>query len=243
MAHALPIVTGPLIVVAATRTSQSQFEENSPLARSLKRVGQLTPLSLRLYSDNRLALGTCYNQAIDEAPRSARLIFVHDDVFIDDWMAGARVIEALQQFDVVGVAGNMRRQHGQETWYLKPGREVDGVRHVGDFDHPHLSGAVAHGAPGTGAISTYGPAPARVRMIDGVLIAARADRLHESGVRFDPSFGFHLYDLDFCRSAERAGLSLGTWPIAVTHFSRGESVQSQEWAAACNRYLAKYGEG
>jgi hypothetical protein len=33
-----------------------------------------------------------------------------------------------------------------------------------------------------------------------------------SGVRFDPAFSFHLYHLDFCRSAERAGLAIGIWP-------------------------------
>jgi len=96
-------VTAQLIFVTATRLSQAQFESGSPLAQSLRRVGQLTPLALRLFADNRAALGSCYNQAIDEAPRGACLVFVHDDVFIDDWMAGARIVEALQRFDVVGV--------------------------------------------------------------------------------------------------------------------------------------------
>jgi len=191
-------VTAQLIFVTATRLSQTQFESGSPLAQSLRRVGQLTPLALRLFVDNQAALGSCYNQAIDEAPRGACLVFVHDDVFIDDWMAGARIVEALQRFDVVGVAGNTRRQSGQETWYLQPGLEREGMRHPGVMDHPHLSGAVAHGEPGSDSVSAYGPAPARVQLLDGVLIAARADRLHDSGVRFDPAFAFHLYDLDFC---------------------------------------------
>ncbi|MFM7568981.1 MAG: hypothetical protein ACKO8O_09795, partial [Betaproteobacteria bacterium] len=77
-------VTAQLIFVTATRLSQAQFESRSPLAQSLRRLGQLTPLALRLFADNRAALGSCYNQAIDEAPRGACLVFVHDDVFIDD---------------------------------------------------------------------------------------------------------------------------------------------------------------
>ncbi len=111
------------------------------------------------------------------------------------------------------------------------------------MDHPYLTGAVAHGEPGSESMSAYGPSPVRVKLLDGVLIAARADRLRDSDVRFDPALAFHLYDLDFCRAAERAGLAIGTWPIAITHRSRGESVRSQKWAQACLRYLTKYGEG
>ncbi len=50
----------------------------------------------------------------------------------------------------------------------------------------------------------------------------RGGRLERSGVRFDPRFAFHYYDLDVCRSARRAGLSLGTWPLPLVHASGGE---------------------
>lgn len=207
-------MSGPLIFVTATRSSRAEFEATSPLGLSLSRVGQLTPLRLRLFPENNAPLGNCYNIAIEEAPSGALLVFVHDDVHIDDWMAGARIAEGLQRFDVLGIAGNTRRQPGQETWYMRPGRVVGGVRHIAEFDHPHLSGAIGHGRPREASISVYGPAPAPAKLLDGVFIAAQVDRLRESGVRFDPALGFHLYDLDFCRAAEHAGLSLGTWPIA-----------------------------
>ena len=232
----------PLIFVSATRLSQAEFEAQSPLARSLVRLGGSTPLRLRLFAQNQQALGQCYNQAIDEAPTGACLVFVHDDVYIDDWMAGARLLEALQRFDVVGVAGNTRRQPGQQTWYLQPGPVVQGVRSPGGFDHPFLSGAIGHGSPSQGHISVYGPAPQAVQLLDGVLLAARVDRLRQRGVRFDPALAFHFYDLDFCRTALQAGLSLGTWPLAITHASGGESIFSAQWRQACGLYQAKYGE-
>jgi GT2 family glycosyltransferase len=81
-----------------------------------------------------------------------------------------------------------------------------------------------------------------VAVLDGVFLAARAGRLQESGVRFDPSLGFHLYDLDFCRSAEAAGLRIGTWPIALTHASSGDSIRSSAWAASLELYFRKWGE-
>jgi hypothetical protein len=40
---------------------------------------------------------------------------------------------------VVGVAGNTRRHFGQQTWYLRPGSSVNGVRGTGVVDHPHLT--------------------------------------------------------------------------------------------------------
>ncbi len=226
----------PLIFVSATRDSRAQFESTSPLARCLAQIGTLTSLRLRLFENNRQALGHCYNQALDEAPDEAYLVFVHDDVHIDDWMAGARVIEALQRFDIIGVAGNIRRQAGQVTWYLQPGREGQ----AGPFDHPHLRGAIRHATAGRAELSAYGPAPAAVELIDGVFMAARVDRLRQHGVRFDPALGFHFYDLDFCRAARRAGLSVGVWPIAITHASGGASIHSAQWQQSCALYLAKY---
>ena len=80
-----------LVFVTATRDSRSDFDRRSPLARSLPRMGQLTPLGLKLHADNRRPLADCYNEAIDEAADDDLLVFVHDDVSIDDWMAGAQI--------------------------------------------------------------------------------------------------------------------------------------------------------
>ena len=99
-----------------------------------------------------------------------------------------------------------------------------------------------HGAPGAGHVDAFGPVPAEVKLLDGVLLAARAAVLKASGVRFDPQFAFHFYDTDFCRSCERAGLRMGTWPIALTHASAGAGWATSGWDAAYRAYLAKWGE-
>lgn len=104
-----------------------------------------------------------------------------------------------------------------------------------------VSGAVAHGKNPFGPVSYFGPAPAACDLLDGVFLAARAGRLCESGVRFDPRFRFHFYDLDFCRTARQAGLRVGTWPIAPVHQSEG-GFDTPEWHAAYSDYLAKWGE-
>ncbi|PQA83510.1 hypothetical protein C5F52_08680 [Limnohabitans sp. TS-CS-82] len=243
-----------LTFVSATRLTRSEFEASSPLARSLRVLGQLTPLRLQLAAQNTRPLADVYNAAIQASSGDEILVFVHDDVAIDDWMTGARLPEALSMFDVVGVAGNRRRQPGQETWYLQPSRMVNGKRCEGSLDIDWLSGAVLHGpqTPSTaqqassptaqdpGLITVYGPAPAAVQLLDGMFLAARGALLKSRGVAFDPQLGFHLYDLDFCRSAQKAGLKLGTWPLALTHASGGASARSQAWTASCALYQRKW---
>lgn len=230
-----------LTFVCATRDSRAGFESQSLLGRSLPQVAQMLPLRLCLFDNNSRPLGDCYNQAIDEAGPDDVLVFVHDDVSLDDWLCGWRVQEALLHFDVVGVAGNRRCQPGQSTWWLQPApkdAQPDGL----PWDHGQLSGAIRHlDAEGT-TVSHYGPMPAPVVLLDGVFMAVRARTLQDSGVRFDPALGFHFYDLDFCRAATAAGLRLGTWPIAISHRSAGESMQSQAWRDSRALYWRKHHE-
>jgi len=57
--------------------------------------------------------------------------------------------------------------------------------------------------------------------------------------RFDPTFPFHLYHLDFCRSAEQAGLRLGVWPLDLIHAS-GSAAFTQSWKACGLLYRQKW---
>ena len=232
-----------LTLVSATRSAQAEFVQSAWLARSLRRVATSASARLRLFADNSRPLPECYNQALDEAADDDVLVFVHDDVYFDDWMLGQRIHDALQRFDVVGVAGNTRRLPMQLAWYLMPGAaDAQGRLLLQEFDRAHLSGVVAHGEPAQSELTVFGPTPQAVAVLDGVLLAARAGRLRQAGVRFDPQFAFHFYDLDFCRSAQAAGLRLGTWPLAITHASRGGSVQSDAWQESARRYVAKWGD-
>ena len=233
-----------LTFVCATRSAREDFASSTLLGRSLARVSQMSPLRLCLFERNTRALGDCYNEALANAASDDVLVFVHDDVTLDDWTCGWRVLEALMHFDVVGVAGNRRCQRRQQTWYLQPapaGSDESVTRLA--WDHGQLSGAIMHGQDGLAILSNYGPTPSPVALLDGVFLAMRAGQLQQSGVRFDASLGFHFYDLDFCRQASAVGLKLGTWPIAITHSSRGESVHSLAWQRSRDAYFDKYGEG
>lgn len=226
-------------LVSATRYSRQQFMQRCLLGLCLPRIGQYQPVGLNLYADNSQPLGFCYNQKIEQADPDDVLVFVHDDVFIEDWMLAIRLFEALERFDVVGVAGNRRLQPGQQAWHLLPGAVSS--RATPKWDAEQLSGAVGHGSsPGQANLTVFGPSPQAVMVLDGVFLAARAAVLQQSGVRFDAELGFHFYDLDFCRTASEAGLRLGTWPIAITHQSSGESIFSNAWATSLQKYQQKW---
>ena len=222
-----------LIFVTATRWSKPEFELRAPLSPSLTPVHEVTPLELRVFANNTRALAWSYNQVIDAAEPNDVLVFVHDDVVVDDWMLGWRLQEALLHFDVVGVAGNRRRQSEQTTWLMLP--------HTNQWDMAYVSGLIMHGSARRKALTFFGSTPAKVKLLDGVLLAARAGRLQTQRVRFDPQFDFHLYDLDFCRTAQAAGLSMGTWPLAITHASGGGGYFSPEWQRNADAYLKKWG--
>ncbi len=224
-----------LLMVAATRVAPGPFMESTPLGRSMRRMSYDQRLEARPAFNNRAGLPAVYNRQISEENREKILLFVHDDVWLDDCFVYDRLQEALKVFDIVGLAGNTRRLPRQPAWGFST--EVPFVPEERRF----LSGIVADGDLPFGKPSRYGPTGLACRMLDGVFLAARCGTLLDSGVRFDERFAFDFYDIDFCRSAEAAGLRMGTWPIAITHASLGK-FGSPAWHAGLKAYREKWGD-
>jgi hypothetical protein len=219
--------TGKIEIVSATRCNAEEFTQ-TPLAQSFGRLARDPRLTFHVTFSNSAGLPEIYNRRIRESANDM-LVFVHDDVWIDDYFLADRVIDGLELYHVIGVAGNTRLIDSHVAWHLKKG----------EWDLPHLSGSVAHGAGPFGQVSRYGESPRKCELLDGVLLAARRSVLREKGVSFDTRFSFHFYDLDFCRTVRQSGLSVGTWPIAITHRSGG-TFGSAQWMQALTVYKAKW---
>lgn len=219
-------------LVSATRLEEEAFWSDTLLGRSLRQP-QHRQLLARIHFANRQPLAVAYNAAIEAAPAKAVLVFCHDDLDLGPEPLAPQLEAALLRFDLVGVVGNQRHQSGQLAWWLDP--------RSGGWDQPYLSGALHHGAPGAAQLAVYGPVPMPVQSLDGLFLAAQADTLLRSGLRFDPRFAFHYYDLDFCRSARCAGLNLGTWPLPLLH-AHGRDASGLAWSAMQRTYLRKWGE-
>jgi GT2 family glycosyltransferase len=220
-------------IISATRLREDDFWSQSALGLSLRRLAHDARLVARMSFANQRGLPDIYNAHISTRDGSHLAVFVHDDAWIDDYYLADRVIDGLQRYDIIGVAGNRRRVPNQPAWPF-----VD-TAFTWD-DRANLSGSVAHGKYPFGPITCYGTVPAECELLDGVFLAARKAVLVEKGVLFDPRFDFHCYDMDFCRSARQRGLRLGTWPICLTHQSGG-AFGSKEWADKYMEYIKKWG--
>ena len=232
-----PETLAPVVVVAATRLNEEEFWRTSNLGASLGKARLKDYVSWSIAYNNRDGLPLVYNRALRTLPDEALVAFIHDDVFIYDYFLANRLNDAVDRFDVIGVAGDPapRAEHiGWGAWRT-PGQS-SGIA----ADHTVKSGAVEHSKAGnTLEITYFGPSPRGVKLLDGLFLAARAGTLRRDAVEFDEQFDFHFYDLDFCRTCAAAGLSLGTWPIAVSHASEG-AFGSPAWEAALAKYQLKW---
>lgn len=226
----------PVVVVAATRSAEAAFWRDTNLGASLGKARLDGQLSWRIAFDNRAGLPAVYNRALRELPDEALAVFVHDDVFVYDYFLALRVNEALARFDLAGVVGHPDPHPLHVGWSAwRPADQASG--HV--VDEAPKSGAVEHSPAGGMELTWFGPAPAPVKLLDGMFLAARVGTLRTRGIAFDERFDFHFYDLDFCRTCLAAGLSVGTWPIALSHASLG-AFGSPAWEAALAKYREKW---
>jgi GT2 family glycosyltransferase len=223
-------------IVSATRLSESDFWNKSALGISLRRLRYDSRLVARLAFENRRGLPEIYNARISAGDNNDILVFIHDDVWIDDYFLADRVIEGLRTYDVIGIAGNRRRVPHQPAWgFLNTRLTWD------DWDGANISGSIAQGKSPFGPVAAFGAVPADCELLDGVFLAARKAVLTANEVLFDPRFDFHFYDMDFCRSARQRGLRLGTWPICLTHQSSG-AFGTAKWHEKYRAYIEKWGD-
>lgn len=223
-------------IVCGTRKRVENFHTQTALGKSLALYPYYTFVELRLFAENDLGLPSIYNAAIAESRESpALLVFVHDDVHLCDFFWAFHLMEGLEQFDVIGLAGNLRRVPRQPSWAFTDDRFT--------WDLPaHLSGIVGHGTAFPCAeLSVYGLSSQEVKLLDGVFLACQSRTLLSHGIKFDERFDFHFYDLDFCREVEARGLRMGTWPISVIHESGGK-LGTPEWHQNYAKYLDKWHE-
>jgi hypothetical protein len=219
-------------IVSATRLSQEQFWNRSALGQSLRRIAFDPRVRVSIAFNNMRGLPEIYNARLRARDAAEIVVFIHDDVWIDDFFFCDRIADALSVFDVVGVAGNKRLPPSHVAWcFLDLNLTWD--------DKHHLSGCIAQGANPFGQVSYFGASSQPCELLDGVMMALRRERLRETNVLFDEQFDFHFYDLDFCRTARANDLSIGTWPIALTHQSGG-NFGSDAWQRSYRNYCEKW---
>jgi GT2 family glycosyltransferase len=162
----------------------------------------------------------------DEIVKDKIVLFVHDDVSIEDSMLKEKLNEAIKTFDIIGLAGSKNVDLKKPAaWHLMA-NNVD------------WSGAVAHIKDGQTFMTSFGSMPKEVDLIDGLFMAINVEKVKD--VLFDEQFQFHHYDLDMCMTAKKQGLKIGTYPIWVTHLGLGDSMYSNEWKENAKKFSTKW---
>ena len=226
-----------ILIITATRHAQDDFYEKSALGRSLVGAYYDNPrLKILVALENQSGLPAIYNSAVREsgAADDSIFLFIHDDIHLVDFFWAEKLAQALDQFGIVGIIGNRRRQPGQTSWAFVDAR--------GTWDNAeNLSGTIGHGEAFPCLINRFGPAPQECKLLDGLMMAVRKRTLVEYGLSFDERFDFHFYDLDFCRQAETKGVTMGTATINVIHQSYG-NYNTDSWRDGYAKYLEKWGD-
>lgn len=233
----------PVTLCTLTRLKQAEFLDLSWLGHSLKSFPAPKVPRIELFVENTgpraVGLSEAYNHMLSRCDDNDILVLVHDDVYIHEWLLVDRLQEAVRSFDVVGLAGSATPDLEQPSWLL---RFDDTLAPVGLQEKPGASGAVGHSNHTQPAVSYYGVSPSPCQLLDGLFLAVQVGKVRRAGVQFDPQFRFHCYDIDFCRSAVKAGLRVGTWPINVTHKSGGR-FDTDDFRKAARLYLQKWSGG
>jgi Glycosyltransferase like family len=143
-------------------------------------------------------------------------VCVHQDVYLPDvWDRSLmqQLHEAERRFGPIGVAG------------------VDGVGEViasDDLIHPLPAERIGW-VVDRGRLLRDGPElPERVATLDELLLVVRRD----SGLRFDPALGFHLYGADICFQAREQGLAVVAMAAPCHHNSRSVGLPEAFFASA-----------
>ena len=214
-------------IVIATPTTTNGFLQNAAAAIFLDKIGWYQKADIVF--DNKESLTKVYNRYITEENRGKKIVFLHDDVLVEDLFFFDKLNLAFEKFDIVGLAGAKSCDLNAEmmAWHLMAPRE----HHVGE---------VAHSKYGKNWTTVFGNTPSRALVIDGLFIAVDVSKLLDTNTRFDENFSFHHYDISFCLNANKNKLKIGVYPIRVVHFGLGDSMLSPEWHESSIRFKQKY---
>ena len=103
-------------IVCATTRDALAFEQ-TPLGRSLHQMEFDSRLVTSISFNNAEGLPKIYNAELSvPAEVDDILVFIHDDVWIDDYFLADRITDGVAHFDIVGVAGNRRLSPNHRGW-------------------------------------------------------------------------------------------------------------------------------
>jgi hypothetical protein len=186
---------------------------------------------------NEMGLSAVYNLIISYIENSYSnktngcIVFVHDDVSIQDLFFFDKLKHYHEKYDVIGVAGSTQINSKSEriAWHLS-----DKKSHRGFVMHKQSDDLFT--------MNSFGPAPSEVATIDGVLMSISFNALFKHNLRFDEDFSFDFYDMSLCAKALIKKLKIGIIPLLIYHDSHGNGILDNRYIEASEKFNKKYME-
>lgn len=222
----------PIKIVSCTQKANYRETE---LYRSIIDLQEYTNNSFKdihFFTKNKRGLSTCYNEYLTSADEDDIIIFVHDDVYIEDGMIHHKLQHYHETYNIIGVAG------GTNLTIKKPA-----LWHImcGGFG-PNLRGFAGHFVRDSKQkfITNFGPTPERVIVVDGLFISVDVRSAKNVNWSFNQNYEFHHYDIASCLDANKKKLKIGVVPIWVTHHSHGLREYDSVFTASQEKFIEEY---
>jgi hypothetical protein len=225
--------TDRFIIVSCTTFSEEGFK-TCPLYKSYEKYKDLARWEIRY--ENSRGLSSVYNEYIIPENFDKIIVFVHDDVVIEDLFLFEKLQEAHKENDIVGLAGTTGTINFDITplmWHTCTFQNQAENRRL-------LRGFVQHPYGDKINQTVFGLTPDQVNLIDGLFISCKISSLLNNNVFFDEDFDFHYYDLSLSIRAKKANLKLAVWPIHVLHYGLGDSYMSESFRLNQIKFKQKY---
>jgi hypothetical protein len=188
---------------------------------------------VNFYTENKEGLSKRYNQYLKENDNNNSIIvFIHDDVILEDAMMVTKLCHYHDKYDIIGVAGGINMQIKQPAlWHIM----------CGGFG-PNLRGFAGHAIDNSDQcfVTNFGPTPARVNVIDGLFMSVNVDTIKSKNWQFNENYSFHHYDIASCLDANTKRLKIGVVPIWVTHRSHGLREYDSVFIESQKTFLEEY---
>ena len=221
----------PTLIVSCTQKSN---QEDTHLWKSWQEFIDHENYTIEFITNNTKGLSECYNKYITSkyAESYDFVVFVHDDMFIDDSKLHQKLHKAHNElgYDIVGIAGGINPEiKFPALWHLmctKP-------HHRGQAAHPHGNNQIY--------TTVFGPTPSRVVIADGCLLGVYLPSALKHKWKFNENYKFHHYDIASCIDAHLKGMKVGIYPIHTIHSSPGlSSLEDKNWNESNNTFLKEY---
>lgn len=238
-------------IVIPTKQTDLEYKE-SKFYKCLHSIseGSEHRVSFSIIGSNTTGLSALFQKHLDDIQEQNIPVdivtFLHDDLEIHDHFFFDKLVTAHEQFDIVGMAGAVSQDYSPMVfkdsskeiplvWHMRKTRPDDGRGFVSHFIPAGDYNSVTH------INSAYfGPTPAEVVVIDGLLMSFKVESLPKDEAVFNAKFTFHHYDMAMCANAKNLGLSIGVWPIYGIHYGLGEYANDPTWHEMQDKFKKQY---